>query len=565
MELFVAPTKNHTLFDKHKTTIEEALGAVFKREHYTPYPEMPSGKVYGESGDADGKAAFEKQLNGKFDRLHQDHDSWMDSDEKSPYTQESLGLSYPVFKQPQDYVSKSNSIDDAWKITDAETRAGILVESLERLKADFFELAYSTMHTTGQSYLMSFQASGPHAADRALEAVVIGYQELTRYPAKVSWEKTVGGEPVKLDKFGINVPKGVALSIGCGTFPTWNTVPGLYASLVTGNSVIVKPHPNAIYPIAIVVAHIQDVLKENGFDPNLVLLACDSEKKLIAKDLAMDVSVKIIDFTGGTAFGSWIETLPDKITFTEKSGVNTIIIDSFDDLKAMAKNIAFSLCLYSGQMCTTPQNIFIPKDGIKSGDKTISYEEVRGAIVESVKKLSTHPKIGHVLLGALQSDTTLERVEGLKDINGKLLLDSAPIENPEFPKVRGRTPAILEIKPESKEIYENEQFGPISFIIPAKDTAESIELARSCSVNKGAISCGAYCTDQETVKNIASVMAQAATPVSFNLTGNIYVNQNAGFSDWHVTGGNPAGNASFTNSEFVLKRFTRVQSRVNVG
>jgi len=47
--------------------------------------------------------------------------------------------------------------------------------------------------------------------------------------------------------------KGIGLVIGCSTFPTWNTVPGLYANLMTGNVCIVKPHPKAIYPIAIFI------------------------------------------------------------------------------------------------------------------------------------------------------------------------------------------------------------------------------------------------------------------------------------------------------------------------
>lgn len=34
------------------------------------------------------------------------------------------------------------------------------------------------MHTTGQGYMMAFQASGPHAADRAMEAIAFGYDEL---------------------------------------------------------------------------------------------------------------------------------------------------------------------------------------------------------------------------------------------------------------------------------------------------------------------------------------------------------------------------------------------------
>jgi hypothetical protein len=56
-------------------------------------------------------------------------------------------------------------------------------------------------------------------------------------------------------------------------------------------------------------------------------------------------------------------------------------------------------------------------------------------------------------------------------------------------------------------------------------------------------------------------MEEVFTPVSLNLSGPIWVNQHAAFSDFHVTGGNPAGNASYTNPEFVNKRFVWVGHR----
>jgi hypothetical protein len=46
-----------------------------------------------------------------------------------------------------------------------------------------------------------------------------------------------------------------------------------------------------------------------------------------------------------------------------------------------------------------------------------------------------------------------------------------------------------------------------------------------------------------------------------NLTGFIWVNQHAAFSDFHVTGGNPAGNASFTDPGFVNRRYVWVGHR----
>ncbi|CAN0456352.1 unnamed protein product, partial [Phaeothamnion confervicola] len=235
-------------------------------------------------------------------------------------------------------------------------RAAILMESLDRIKGRFFEIAYATMHTTGQGYMMAFQASGPHAADRALEAIAAGYEELKRFPSSTVWDKPMGKFNIQLNKEWRAVPKGISVVIGCSTFPTWNSVTGIYGSLITGNPVIVKPHPGAILPIAIVVAEIQKVLTENNYDPNICQLAVDTYDKTITKELAEHKDVKLIDFTGNSAFGNYLEALPGKTVFTEKTGVNSVILDSTTDIDKTAANLAFSVNLYSGQMCTAPQN-----------------------------------------------------------------------------------------------------------------------------------------------------------------------------------------------------------------
>ncbi len=155
--------------------------------------------------------------------------------------------------------------------------------------------------------------------------------------------------------------------IGCSTFPTWNGYPGLFASLATGNTVIVKPHPGAILPLAITVKVAREVLQEAGFDPDVVLLAAHEAGDDTAQKLALDPAVKIIDFTGSSANGNWLEeNARQALVYTEKAGVNQVIIDSTADLKGVARNLAFSLALYSGQMCTAPQNIYVPRDGIQT-------------------------------------------------------------------------------------------------------------------------------------------------------------------------------------------------------
>ena len=52
--------------------------------------------------------------------------------------------------------------------------------------------------------------------------------------------------------------------------------------------------------------------------------------------------------------------------------------------------------------------------------------------------------------------------------------------------------------------------------------------------------------------------------LSINLTGGVFVNQSAAFSDYHGTGGNPSANASYSDSAFVANRFRVVQRRHHV-
>lgn len=140
---------------------------------------------------------------------------------------------------------------------------------------------------------------------------------------------------------------------------------GTLRLLATGNPVLVKPHPRAVLPLALTVQVARDVLSEAGFDPNLVCLAAERPGEGIAKTLAVRPEIRIIDYTGSTAFGDWLEANARQAqVYTEKAGVNTIVVDSTDDYRGMLANLAFSLSLYSGQMCTTPQNLLIPRDGI---------------------------------------------------------------------------------------------------------------------------------------------------------------------------------------------------------
>src|SRR5699024_10691293 len=149
-------------------------------------------------------------------------------------------------------------------------------EVLARLNRDSFLMGNAVMHTSGQGFPMAFQAGGPHAQDRALEAVTMAWDEMTRFAKQARWEKPQGkNAPLLLEKHWSIVRVGISLAIGCSTFRTWNSFSGIFASFVTGNPVIIKPHPSAILPLAIAVRVFREVLTEAGLPTDSVLLAAD--------------------------------------------------------------------------------------------------------------------------------------------------------------------------------------------------------------------------------------------------------------------------------------------------
>ncbi|ADD45736.1 phenylacetic acid degradation protein PaaN [Stackebrandtia nassauensis] len=551
----------HPLLAKHRDTLDNALAAIADRGYFSIYPESPSPRVYGETAADDGKAAFTALLGQRFD-IDQPGVRDHVATEDSPFGID-LGVEYPR-TEPGALIDAATAAWPSWRDADPATRAGVCIEILERIHKDVFTMANAVHATTGQPFVMAFQAGGPHALDRGLEGVAYGYFEQTRTPATSYWEKPAGkGQVLAMEKTFTVVPRGVALVVACATFPTWNSYPGLFASLVTGNPVIVKPHPNAVLPLALTVRHAREVLAEAGFDPNLVTLAAERPDDRIAASLATDPRVRIVDFTGSTSFGTWLEdNARHAAVYTEKAGVNTVVIDSTEDFKGLCRNLAFTLCLYSGQMCTTTQAIFLPSDGIDTPEGHLSADEVIAGIAGAVEKLTGDDAKAVELIGAVSAGVA-DRVGDAAGL-GEVVLASRAITHPSYPDARVRTPLLLKVTAEARKSYGTECFGPIAFFVTTSGTAESLNLVREVVTEQGALTMGVYSTDDAVLDATEQVSRDVAVHLSRNLYGGVFVNQTAAFSDFHASGGNPAANASLVDGAYVSGRFRVIESRRHV-
>jgi phenylacetic acid degradation protein paaN len=527
------------LFEKHRATLDGALEAIRTRGYWSAYNEMPSPRAYGETAPEDGKQSFSAHLGKAFELDQPGSQGWL-TGEKSPYGLE-LNVSYPVC-DPEALIAAGRKAMDGWQKAGAEGRTGVCLEILDRLNKQSFEIAHAVMMTTGQGWMMAFQAGAPHAQDRGLEAVAYAYREQSFVPTETVWDKPQGkNPPLVMKKHFEIVGQGVGVVVGCGTFPTWNTYPGLFAALATGNAVIVKPHSNAILPAAITVRTIRSVLAENGIDPNLVSL-CVAAERSVTQKLVTHPAVKSVDFTGGNVFGQWlVDNCRQARVYAELAGVNNIVIDSTDAYKPMLRNLAFTLSLYSGQMCTTSQAIFVPAAGIETEDGHKTYDEVCTDLAKAVSGFLAKPEVALAVLGAVQSADTLQRI---KDADsgafGRVILASSKLENPEFPAAEVRTPVLLACDAADEAAYMEERFGPISFIVKVADTPAAIALSERIVSTHGALTAGIYSTRPEIINAMTAATMRAKVALSINLTSGVFVNQSAAYSDYHGTGGNPA-------------------------
>lgn len=550
-----SPSPRDAVVARHADLIESALDAIRTRRAWSPFKDSPSTKIHGPDKPVAGKAAFEAQLGKRFDLDLPGVTDWVGA-EVSPYTQQPLGVTYPV-STPEALIEAAQAAMPDWAAASPDLRAALCVEMAVRLYDANFEMAHGVMHVAGQSYTQAFSGSGPNALDRGIEALAYAVKAMHDVAPTGRYERDFAGERVVLDKTYSIVPRGVGLVICCASFPTWNAYPAMFASLATGNPVIVKPHPIAVLPMAIVVRECRQVLADHGFDPNLVTLAVDTLAAPVAQHLVDHPAVQIVDFTGSPRYGGHLErTVTGKLLFTETAGVNTVVVESAEDMDAAARAIARASCLFSAQMCTSPQVIYVRPD---------LADGFGQALVEQIDAIAGDPALAAGIMGAIQGEVSLKAVADVRGAleqhpKARVLREAAPYAHPQFPDARTLTPLVVAVDGSDPALYAEEHFGPVLFVVRMEGDAAVAEATRLAREH-GSISSYLYSIDETFIDRATPLYEQAGANLTINLTGAMWINFAAAYSDYHVSGLNPAGNACLADLAFVASRFRIVQRR----
>jgi RHH-type proline utilization regulon transcriptional repressor/proline dehydrogenase/delta 1-pyrroline-5-carboxylate dehydrogenase len=270
-------------------------------------------------------------------------------------------------------------------------------------------------------------------------------------------------------------PRGVGVVIAPWNFPLAILVGMLAATIVTGNTAILKP--SSLTPV--IAAQFMELVVQAGIPPGVVNYLPGPGNETGAW-LAAHPEVAVIAFTGSRAVGTQLiktcaEIAPGqnhiKRVIAELGGKNAIIIDDDADLDAAIPGVLQSAFGYQGQKCSAASRV-IAVGGI--------YDPFVRRLREATASLAVgDPQDPGHLLGPVIDATARQRIRQVIDAGSTRLQRVTP-ERSDLPdEGYYLSPAIFTDVPVDDPLAQDEIFGPVLAVMRADSFAQAIEVANS--------------------------------------------------------------------------------------
>jgi 1-pyrroline-5-carboxylate dehydrogenase len=271
------------------------------------------------------------------------------------------------------------------------------------------------------------------------------------------------------------IPLGVGAVIPPWNFPFAIMAGMTAASIVTGNTVILKPSSDA----PTIAAKFVEVLEEAGM-PGGVVNFCPGSGSTFGNAIVEDPRTRFVAFTGSKAVGLEIheraaKARPGQIwikrTILEMGGKDSILVCADADLDAAVEGVVASAFGFSGQKCSACSRAII---------EAPLYDVFVERIREQVAKLTvgdpaTNPNMGPVINeGALKS--MLGSIEtGKKE--GRLVAGGHAVVTEGNGYFLEPT-VFADIAPDAV-LAQEEIFGPVLALIKVENFAEGLRVANN--------------------------------------------------------------------------------------
>jgi 1-pyrroline-5-carboxylate dehydrogenase len=271
------------------------------------------------------------------------------------------------------------------------------------------------------------------------------------------------------------IPLGVGAVISPWNFPFAIMAGMTAASIVTGNTVVLKPSSDA----PTIAAKFVEVLEEAGM-PDGVVNFCPGSGASFGNAVVEDPRTRFIAFTGSKAVGldiheSAAKTRPGQIwikrTILEMGGKDSILVCADADLDAAVEGVVASAFGFSGQKCS-------------ACSRAIVEAPVYDALVERVRQRvealtvgdpAENPSMGPVInKGSMES--ILQYIETGKR-QGRLIAGGKAVETADGGYFIEPT-VIGDVAPDAV-IAQEEIFGPVLALIKVDGFEEGLKVANN--------------------------------------------------------------------------------------
>ena len=306
-----------------------------------------------------------------------------------------------------------------------------------------------------------------------------GAAELIEYHAE--WARRIEGDIIQSDDPHENVwiykePLGVVGCIIPWNFPIYIFARKVAPALMAGNTVVVKPSGET--PLtSLVLARLMD---EAGF-PAGVVNVITGPGAVIGQYLSSHKKVAMVSLTGSTEAGqSVMRGCADNVSKVslELGGKAPSVVMKDADLDLAVSTIVAAKAKNAGQVCTSPERIYVQKD---VADEFIGkLSEAFGALTYGIGL--DNPSYGTVI-NAAAVDRIQAMVERAVEDGAKLLIGGKKPEG----KGAFYPPTILTDCRQDMEIMREEIFGPVLPVMVFDTPEEALDLTNDCKYGLTAV------------------------------------------------------------------------------
>jgi len=284
------------------------------------------------------------------------------------------------------------------------------------------------------------------------------------FPFQERHQPTAGGNVGLL----VREPVGVV-----GAIIPWNGPMGLIGSkvapaLLAGCTIVLKASPEAPGE-AYVFAEIAEAV---GLPPGVINVV--TADRSVSELLVRDPRVDKISFTGSTAAGRRIASLCGeriaRVTLELGGKSAAVVLDDFD-IATAASTITSRACMMTGQVCSSLTRIVVTRD---------RHDELVEALADSF----SHVRVGSAWdaesgMGPLAMERQRDRVEGYiaKGVDEGAKLASGGHRPKDLDRGWFIEPTVFGNVDNSFTIAQEEIFGPVLSVIPARDEQHAIDIA----------------------------------------------------------------------------------------